>query len=267
MAWQLQNIGKPSRIITALKSTAQQAGKGCLLSDILAVIYGNAGFVTSEIGQIITRFNDTIRGKAYVFLDEALFSGDRKAADAVKSLATNHDDAAHIEESDARYWILEVSPHKVGNSAYFKDLYEEIENGGREAFMDYLLSIDVSTFLPSRDAKGKPKAIATEEQMNMVIHLIESLQPSDAIEAALASQFAITYIRGLEEATNEYSKNLSMVELFEFGHKVLETLNRYRTKGAQMISVNYNHNQGQINNIKVFEKDNVSDLIEVNQNE
>lgn len=116
-------------------------------------------------------------------------------------------------------------------------------------------------------AKGKPKAIATEEQMDMVIHLIESLQPSDAIEAALASQFAITYIRGLEEATNEYSKNLSMVELFEFGHKVLETLNRYRTKGAQMISVNYNHNQGQINNIKVFEKDKINDLIEVNQNE
>lgn len=116
-------------------------------------------------------------------------------------------------------------------------------------------------------AKGKPKAIATEEQMSMVIHLIESLQPSDAIEAALASQFAITYIRGLEEATNEYSKNLSMVELFEFGHKVLETLNRYRTKGAQMISVNYNHNQGQINNIKVFEKDKVNDLIEANQNE
>ena len=198
LAWQIQNIGKPSRIITALKSTAQQAGKGCLLSDILAVIYGNAGFVTSEIGQIITRFNDTIRGKAYVFLDEALFSGDRKAADAVKSLATctrmgvetkgiptvqfpiavnlflatNHDDAAHIEESDARYWILEVSPHKVGNSAYFKDLYEEIENGGREAFMDYLLSIDVSTFIPSRDI---PKDNAAKEAM-----IRNSINPYDA---------------------------------------------------------------------------------------
>lgn len=198
LAWQLQNIGKPSRIITALKSTAQQAGKGCLLSGILAVIYGNAGFVTSEIGQIITRFNDTIRGKAYVFLDEALFSGDRKAADAVKSLATctrmgvetkgiptvqfpiavnlflatNHDDAAHIEESDARYWILEVSPHKVGNSAYFKDLYEEIENGGREAFMDYLLSIDVSTFIPSRDI---PKDNAAKEAM-----IRNSINPYDA---------------------------------------------------------------------------------------
>lgn len=112
----------------------------------------------------------------------------------------------------------------------------------------------------SSDYGKKQKSLVSEEQIELVAHLIESLQPSDAIEAALASQFAITYIRGLEEATNEYSKNLSMVELFEFGHKVLETLNRYRTKGAQMISVNYNLNQGQINNIKVFEKDKVNEV-------
>lgn len=198
LAWQIQNIGKPSRIITALKSTVQQAGKGCLLADILAVIYGNSGFVTSDIGQIITRFNDTIRGKSFIFLDEALFSGDRKAADAIKSLATctrmgveakgiptvqfpiavnlflatNHDDAAHIEEADARYWILEVSPHRAGDSKYFKLLYEEIENGGREAFMDYLLKLDISNFIPSRDV---PKNNAAKETM-----IRNSINPFDA---------------------------------------------------------------------------------------
>ncbi|MGK5594259.1 MAG: hypothetical protein ACSNEK_02750 [Parachlamydiaceae bacterium] len=99
--------------------------------------------------------------------------------------------------------------------------------------------------------------------MDMIIHLIESLQPADAIEAALASQFAITYIRGLEESSKEYSNNTSMMELFEFGHQVLETLNRYRTKGAQLISVNYNHNQGQINNIKIVDGEKQHETIEV----
>jgi len=42
--------------------------------------------------------------------------------------------------------------------------------------------------------------VATQEQMEMITNLIESLQPTDAIEAALASQFAITYIRGMEES-------------------------------------------------------------------
>lgn len=110
----------------------------------------------------------------------------------------------------------------------------------------------------------KPKAVATPEQIDMVVHLIESLQPADAIEAALASQFAITYIRGIEESSKEYSSNSSMMELFEFGHKVLETLTKYRTKGAQLISVNYNHNQGQINNIKIVDGEKQHDTIEVN---
>ena len=109
----------------------------------------------------------------------------------------------------------------------------------------------------------KPKAVASQEQMEMVIHLIESLQPVDAIEAALASQFAITYIRGLEESSKEYSNKSSMMDLFEFGHKVLETLTKYRTKGAQVISVNYNHNQGQINNIKIVEGTIQPEIIEV----
>ena len=109
----------------------------------------------------------------------------------------------------------------------------------------------------------KPKAVATQEQMDMVIHLIESLQPTDAIEAALASQFAITYIRGLEESAKEHSSK-SMMDFFDFGHKVLETLTKYRTKGAQIISVNYNHNQGQINNIKIVEGIIQPETIEVN---
>jgi len=92
----------------------------------------------------------------------------------------------------------------------------------------------------------KMKAVATNEQVEMVVHLIESLQPTDAIEAALASQFAITYIRGIE-AAEDYSVPL---DLFEFGHKVLEALQKYRSKGAQQISVQYNVNQGQVVNIK-----------------
>ncbi|CDZ80197.1 hypothetical protein BN1013_00703 [Candidatus Rubidus massiliensis] len=101
-----------------------------------------------------------------------------------------------------------------------------------------------------RENSARAKAVATQEQMDMIIHLIESLQPGDAIEAALASQFVIAYIRGLEESNGEYSKITTMLELFEFSHQVLETLQKYRSKGAQQISVNYNVNQGQVVNIK-----------------
>jgi hypothetical protein len=110
----------------------------------------------------------------------------------------------------------------------------------------------------SHDYRGNPiraKPAATQEQINMVIHLIESLQPTDAIEAALASQFAITYIRGMEESMKDYSGS-SMLEMFKFGHQVLEAYQKYRSKGAQQISVQYNVNQGQVVNIKNVGKDN-----------
>jgi len=198
LAWQMQNIGRPSRIITGLQSIEQQVGKGCLLGDVLAPIYGNAGFTTSDIGQIIGRFNDTIRGKAFIFLDECLFAGDRKAADAIKSLATatrigveskgvptvqfpcaaniflstNHPDAAHIEEADARYWILEVKPHRKGDTNYFEKLYAEINGGGLSAFMHYLLNLDVREFVPQRDVP-----IDNEAKNTMIRN---SINPYDA---------------------------------------------------------------------------------------
>jgi len=109
------------------------------------------------------------------------------------------------------------------------------------------------------DYQGNPvraKPVATQEQMEMITNLIESLQPTDAIEAALASQFAITYIRGMEESSKDYSNASSMIELFEFGHQVLEAYQKYRSKGAQQISVQYNVNQGHVVNIKNVGKEN-----------
>jgi uncharacterized protein DUF5906 len=217
LAWQIQNIGKPSRVIVMLKSREHQIGKGTLVQDILTVIYGNAGYTTSNLDQILGRFNDTIRGKAYIYLDEALFSGDRKAADALKSLATsasigvetkgvptvqlpigvnlflttNHEDAAYIEEEDARYWILEVSPHRYKDTKYFDELYAEIENGGREAFMDYLLNLDVSGFLPARDV---PKDNAAKDAM-----IRNSINPYDArkwLEACCNAEMILGYKTG-----------------------------------------------------------------------
>jgi hypothetical protein len=95
----------------------------------------------------------------------------------------------------------------------------------------------------------KPTALATQDQMEMVVHLIESLQPADAVEAALASQFAVTYIRGM----GDISEYTVPIELFEFGHKVLEALQKYRSRGAQQINVQYNVNRGQVVNIKAAE--------------
>ena len=62
------------------------------------------------------------------------------------------------EKSDARYWIHDVSPHRQGDAAYFAALVDEIESGGAEAFAHYLLTLDVSSFVPARDIKRDNEA-------------------------------------------------------------------------------------------------------------
>lgn len=106
----------------------------------------------------------------------------------------------------------------------------------------------------SPDYGKKPKPVLSEAQVELVIGLIQSLQPRDAIEVALASQFIISYISGLEAAP-KYGKYT--LHMFEFGHKVLDALHKYRSKGTQQINVNYNVNQGQINNIKIADNENL----------
>ncbi|RTL86437.1 MAG: hypothetical protein EKK29_09455 [Hyphomicrobiales bacterium] len=197
IAWQLQNIGKPSRVIVLLKSEQQQVGKGLLVGEVLRPIFGDA-FSTSNIKLIIGRFKDHLRGKSLIFLDEALFAGNREGADLIKAFATasfeslepkglpplqlpvafnfwlcsNHEDAAYIEKFDARYFVLNVSPHRYGGTAYFDAVLDEAKNGGREAFADYLLSLDLSDFNPVGDM---PKSTAAKRAMQW-----ESINPYDS---------------------------------------------------------------------------------------
>lgn len=120
-------------------------------------------------------------------------------------------------------------------------------------------SIRVAYGLKQPRYLDKKQALATQDQIAMVMHLIESIQPMDAIEAALASQFAITYIKGMNEKSYDGEPQLDL-ELFEFGHQVLETLQKYRSKGAQQISVQYNINKGQIVNLKAAQTGNQEPL-------
>jgi hypothetical protein len=177
LAWQKQNIGRASRIIVTLYSKEHQVGKGVLLEKILPVIFGLHGIFSASSEQVFGRFNDLIRGKSYCGLDEACFAGDRKTADKIKSyaaaetasiegkglptvqcpvgvnmyLATNQEHAAHVEWSDARYWILKVSPHRKNDRDYWAALFKEIDNGGIAALLHDVLARDVSSFVPQRD--------------------------------------------------------------------------------------------------------------------
>lgn len=175
-AWQIQNIGEPSRIIVVLVTANQQAGKGAYL-DLLCDIYGPSGTMITDKRHVLDKFNSHIQGKAFVWFDESIFGGSVQDANRLRTLSTaktttvegkglpviespiavnfymasNSERAAYVEEGDARYWVLKCSEHRIGDDTYFDALHRQIKEGGREAFAKFLLTRDVSNFLPQRD--------------------------------------------------------------------------------------------------------------------
>jgi len=91
----------------------------------------------------------------------------------------------------------------------------------------------------------KPYQLVTEEQIETVSSLFQALQPQDAVEAALAQQFIIIHLQAIKSASGGVCER--DIKKFELTHKILETLQKYRSKGAQQICVQYVH-QGQIVN-------------------
>jgi hypothetical protein len=101
------------------------------------------------------------------------------------------------------------------------------------------------TFTSEYD-RERPYQLVSEEQIEMVSNLFQALQPQDAVEAALAQQFIIVHLQAIRKVKDGVDDR--DIKKFELTHSILETLQKYRTKGAQLINVQYNVNQGQIFN-------------------
>lgn len=89
----------------------------------------------------------------------------------------------------------------------------------------------------------------SDEDIQMVISLWQSLAPLDSVEAALAMQFIVTHIQGFNSFQSD-SYNSKKEDIIALSHQALEMLQKYRAKGAQQYLVQYNINKGQVVNIR-----------------
>ena len=170
-----------------------------IIVQMLLDIFGVHGFTTAQKDQVAGRFTGHLFDKVLVVLEEAFFAGDPAAVALAKALVTNSTlgyeakgkDAfsapnyAHVitftnhdwavpAGADARRWmVLDVSEARMGDHAYFIALANHIENGGREAFLHRLLSIDLDRMEP----RVLPRSKALHAQR------VETLRRSDAVAA------------------------------------------------------------------------------------
>jgi hypothetical protein len=188
MAYTVQHPSRPIGVAIALRG-AQGAGKG-IVARTFGKIFGKHFAHIANGEQLTGRFNASQATSCLVFLDEALWAGDKKGESVLKALiteprlqleakfrdpimvenhthiivASNNDWFVPAGMGDRRWFILDVADTYAGTGhrKYWDALYAEIENEGAEAMFHDLLQMDLSTFnvraVPHTAAKAQQQA-------------------------------------------------------------------------------------------------------------
>jgi hypothetical protein len=167
-------------------------GKGTL-EQILRKIFSATTLLVSDVNSVVGRFNACLERAYIVFMDEALFKGDIRLTERLKSFVTsqhiqieekhqpersiesyhrfisasNAKHFAQIDSDNRRMFYLKVSEQFKNNRKYWDSLYTAIEHGEVEAMAYDLMLLDLSTF----DIRNRP------ESSELLAQKIESLPP------------------------------------------------------------------------------------------
>ena len=158
----------------------QGVGKGVFFK-LLARIWGVTTLAVSDIDQVVGRFNAALERNYVICMDEALFAGDKKSLNRLKSVvtepeirieqkyqpsrtinsyqrffaATNHEHFAHVEHDDRRFLFLRVSDVHKQDTEYFGPLKKSFHDGQSvEAFVFDLMNGSLANF----DVRSRPKS-------------------------------------------------------------------------------------------------------------
>lgn len=174
---------KPGVMITMIGG--QGTGKGTF-ARILQKIWSATYLHTNNIKQVVGDFNGSLERSFIVFLDEALFAGDRASSDRLKSIvteqtisiaekyqpsrqinsvhrifaATNADWFKSVERDDRRDFVLRVSNERKGDTKFWNEVNSEIAGDGVNALVYDLLQMDLSGF----NVRAKPNTRELSEQ-------------------------------------------------------------------------------------------------------
>jgi hypothetical protein len=168
----VQHPDDPGRAALSLRGDPG-VGKGIFATEYGA-LFGRHFFHITSSEHLVGRFNALSAQSVLMFADEAMFAGDRHAAQVLKTLisektkvlefkgidsfqipsysrfilATNDRHPIRIEHKDRRYCSIYVEPAHAKDKSYFLAILDQMKNGGRAALLDFLLKRDISKFNP-----------------------------------------------------------------------------------------------------------------------
>ena len=197
IAWMADLVQSPevkpgvALVIRGLKGT----GKGVFSNNFGGLF--SPHFTTISNGEhLVGKFNGHLSNLLLLCVDEAFWSEDPKAEGILKNLVTepkimierkgydpqsidsylrvimttNNEHAVPASNDERRWGVLDCAPTYKGKSAYFKDLQERMDDGGREALLHYLMTYQIPV---SIDLRNPPVTKGLNDQK------IHSLSPME----------------------------------------------------------------------------------------
>jgi hypothetical protein len=184
MARAVQNPGEPGQVAVILRG-GRGAGKGTV-AQIFGSLWGRHFLHISSAKHLVGQFNAHLRDCVFLFADEAFFAGDKQHESVLKTLVT--EDMIIVEgkgvdaepspnfvhllmasndhwvvpagADERRYYILDVGEDKKQDAGYFRALYRTMDEGGREALLHFLMTLDLTDF----EVRTVPNTEALQEQ-------------------------------------------------------------------------------------------------------
>jgi len=180
----VQRPGEPTEVAVVLRGD-QGTGKGTAAA-LMMRIFGTHALQVNSPRHVTGNFNAHLRRLCFLFVDEAFFAGDRGASDVLKGLitepyitiepkgvdafsvrnrlkimmASNSSWVVPAGSEERRYFVVDVSDARRQDHAYFERLRDCMDSGGVEAFLNFLLKIDISHF----NIRSIPASTALDQQ-------------------------------------------------------------------------------------------------------
>lgn len=234
MASGLQNPGNAE--LTALSFRGDPGGGKGVAATQYGYLFGSNFSHLTDSEHIVGRFNAHTGRALLIFADEAMFAGDPKAADRLKTrisertkilepkgidpievgnyarwiFSTNHDQPLRIEAKDRRYLALHVTlPEDMmgekgadKRKTYFKAIINEMDNGGRSALLHYLLQYDISGFnseaIPQTEELQRQKLLSAPPAVQIIIEIAkEGCLPGAVISNPSMARAHLEFDKGL----------------------------------------------------------------------
>ncbi len=172
LSWGVQNPDCSPEVAVVVKSSKEGNGKSTL-SMMMVSIFGSHAKIIDDKEQLIGKHADN-EYVLFVAAEEALFAGDPRVADRIKSrltapympveikyrmarqvknrmkviLTSNHEWAIPAGEEARRWFVVEISNEMIGKQKYFNALNSDISSGGAAQFLDFLLRLNLGNWHP-----------------------------------------------------------------------------------------------------------------------